>query len=290
MIDMIDDRSGVVKPRSLVFDLLGDYVRHYGGEIRLRALVAIAEELGVAGSTIRVVAGRLRDEGWLDVRKEGRESIYTLTPKLLGTLDVGDRRLFRSEVRPWDGRWSMVIYTVPENDRRTRDQLRKKLAWLGFGPLAPATWICPHDRLEQAATDCADLPSARLDLLTILSSGLASDRALVERCWDLAPLNREYEQFIRAQRQNLARYQQGHLDGATAQAHRIKLLNTYRRFPFRDPDLPPELQPAGWVGDQARDLFLQIHALLLEPAQRHYAEVVARYTPSMQESERRSLR
>ena len=288
MIDMIDDRSGVVKPRSLVFDLLGE-VRHHGGEIRLRALVAMAEELGVAGQTIRVVAGRLRDEGWLDVRREGRESIYTLTPKLLRTLDVGERRLFGSEVRPWDGRWSMVIYTVPEHDRRTRDQLRKKLAWLGFGPLAPATWICPHDRLEQAATDCADLPGARLDLLRILSSGLASDRALAERCWDLAPLNRDYEQFIRAESPNLARYQQGHLDGTTAQAHRITLLNTYRAFPFRDPELPPELQPVGWVGDQARDLFLQIHALLLEPAQRHYDDVVARYTPSIDEGGRSAV-
>lgn len=280
MIDMIDDRSGVVRPRSLVFDLLGDYVRHQGGEIRLRALVAIAEELGVAGSTIRVVAARLRDEGWLDVRREGRESIYTLTPKLLRTLDVGHRRLFESEVGPWGGRWSMVIYTVPENDRRTRDQLRKKLSWLGFGPLAPATWICPHERLERAATDCADLPGARLDLLTILSAGLAADRALVERCWDLEPLNREYEQFIRVQRQNLARYERCHLDGATAQSDRLRLLNEYRQFPFRDPDLPLELQPAGWVGAQARDLFLQIHTLLLKPAQRHYDEVVARYTPS----------
>lgn len=277
---MIDDRSGAVKPRSLVFDLLSDYVRHHGGEIRLRALVALAEELCVAGSTIRVVAARLRDEGWLDVRREGRESVYTLTPKLLHTLDIGRRRLFEPEVRPWDGRWAMVIYTVPENDRRTRDVLRRKLSWLGFGPLAPATWICPHDRLERAATDCADLPNARLDLLTILSSGLDSDRALAQRCWDLAALNQEYAQFILVQRQNLARYEQVPLDGATAQSHRLRLLNEYRQFPFRDPDLPPELQPPGWVGAQARDLFLEIHDLLLEPAQRHYDDVVGRYSLS----------
>jgi DNA-binding transcriptional regulator PaaX len=29
-----------IKPRALIIDLLGDYVRHRGGEIRLKALVA----------------------------------------------------------------------------------------------------------------------------------------------------------------------------------------------------------------------------------------------------------
>ena len=280
MTETVDRRTVASKARELVIDLLGDYSRHHGGEIRLRALVALAEELGVAANTTRVVAGRLREEGLLQVRREGRESIYGLSPHLLRTLEVGARRVFESQVRPWDGRWATVVYTVPVNDRRTRDMLRKKLSWLGFGPLAPATWISPHDLHEQAVAECADLPDACLELLTMTSTGLAADRALVEKCWNLAPLNQEYEQYIGSLRRDFALYRAASLDGAAAHGHRIRLVSAYRDFPHRDPDLPPELHPAGWLGAQARDLFLQVHQLLATPARRHYDDVVALHSPS----------
>ena len=43
-----------VRPRALILGLLGDYVRCGSGEIRLKSLVTISEQLGVAPSTIRV--------------------------------------------------------------------------------------------------------------------------------------------------------------------------------------------------------------------------------------------
>lgn len=280
MTERIDHADGRAMARDLLFDLLGDFARHHGGEIRLRALVALAEEIGVPANTTRVVAGRLREDGWLEVRREGRESIYRLSSRLEHTFDVGDRRVFWSEVRPWDGRWSTVVFTVPANDRRTRDLLRKKLSWLGFGLLAPAVWISPHERFAEVAAECSDLSDARLDLLTMTSAGLAADRDLVERSWDLGPLNEEYARFVEALGRDLARYRRHPLDDATAHAERVRLVGRYRDFPLRDPDLPPELRPPGWLGAEARDLFLEVHALLAVPARRHYVDVVTRLAPA----------
>ena len=42
----------------------------------------------------------------------------------------------------------MVIYAVPEESRAERDRVRRTLTWHGFGPLAAATWISPHPRLD----------------------------------------------------------------------------------------------------------------------------------------------
>ncbi|WP_431521675.1 hypothetical protein [Actinomadura madurae] len=42
--------------------------------------------------------------------------------------------------------------------------MRKELAWLGFGPLAPSTYVCPHDRVQQVVESFAE-PVARLDTL-----------------------------------------------------------------------------------------------------------------------------
>ena len=47
----------------------------------------------------------------------------------------------------------------------------------------------------------------------------------------------------------------------------MKLVHDYRRFPFRDPDLPPELLPEQWSGRVAHDVFLEAHGLLRGPAE-----------------------
>lgn len=261
------------KSRALIFDLLGDWVRVGGGEIRLKALVTLGGQLDISSATMRVTVARMREEGWLDVRREGRESIYLLTRKTLRLLDDGRRRIFCSDPPPWSGEWSMVIYTVPESDRPTREQLRRDLAWLGFGSLAAATWVSPHPLLEQVADVAAALPNARLELVTMRAADVASDRSIAARCWDLEGLNAEYASFIRNLRLELPTYRLP-VEGHEAFAARIRLINAYRHFTYRDPGLPPELQPPGWLGEQARKLFLQAHELLVPTGQKYYETVI----------------
>jgi phenylacetic acid degradation operon negative regulatory protein len=260
--------------RAYIFDLLGDYARVGGGEIKLKALVNLGEKLGISPPTMRVTAARMREEGWLSVRREGREAFYSMTRKTLQLLDEGRRRIFRPAPGPWSGEWSMVIYTVPESDRATREKLRRDLAWLGFGSLAPATWVSPHPALDRVADVGAALPNARLELVTMRATDVAADRSIAERCWDLTELNDEYDAFIRDLRLKLPRYRTGILDGAEVLEARINLVHAYRHFPYRDPSLPAELQPPGWLGEQARVLFNEAHELLLPGSLEYYESVI----------------
>ena len=106
-----------MKPRSIVFDLFGDYVRYRGGSVRLRTLATLMGCFGVGESTVRVAVARLRKEGWFDARHEGRESLYALNAKSLHLLDEGRARIFERVRGEWDRRWYMVIYSVPETQR-----------------------------------------------------------------------------------------------------------------------------------------------------------------------------
>ena len=255
-----------MKARSLVFDLFGDYLRYRGGEVRLRSLVALMACFDVPEPTVRVVATRLRKAGWLASRREGRETIYTLTDAAWRLLDEGRSRIFARATGPWDGRWHMVLYQVPETDRPLREQLRKRLAWLGFGALAPSVWISPQDRTAQVRQHLAEYPAARLDLFSCQSEGPAADRDMAQRAWDLDTLDRDYAVLIEEYRPRLAAYRRGALSGRDALVERMQLVHDYRLFPFRDPDLPPELLPEGWSGRAAHEVFLEAHGLLRAPA------------------------
>ncbi len=94
--------------RSLVFDLFGDYLRYRGGEVRLRDLVMLLGAFDVPEATARVTAARLRKEGWLEARRDGRETVYVLTERAWKLLDEGRGRIFARAPGPWDGRWTMV--------------------------------------------------------------------------------------------------------------------------------------------------------------------------------------
>jgi phenylacetic acid degradation operon negative regulatory protein len=252
----------VVKARSLVFDLFGDYLRYRGGEVRLRSLVSLMGCFDVPEATVRVVVTRLRKEGWLSSRRDGRETVYALTDAAWALLDEGRERIFHRVQGPWDGQWHMVLYSVPEAERGLREQLRKKLAWFGFGPLSSAVWVSPHDRTGLVCEAFADEPAVRLDVFRSRSAGAAADRDIAARCWDLAELDRAYAELLATYGPRLASYRAGELQGADVLVERMNLIHDYRRFPFRDPDLPPELLPEGWNGRRAHEVFLEAHSLL----------------------------
>jgi phenylacetic acid degradation operon negative regulatory protein len=263
-----------MKARSLVFDLFGDYLRYRGGEVRLRTLTALMESFDVPEATVRVVATRLRKEGWLEARRDGRETVYALTGQAWKLLDEGRTRIFARATGPWDGQWRMVVYSVPETERALREQLRKRLTWLGFGPLASGVWLSPHDRAGEVRASFADRPAVRIDTFNARSEGLAADRDMAERAWDLATLDKDYAELLRRYEPRLAGYRAGEPTGRRALVERIGLIHDYRLFPFRDPDLPPELLPDGWSGRAAHEMFLQVHGLLRAPAEAYVDEVL----------------
>lgn len=263
----------VMKPRSLVFDLYGDYVRWHGGEAPLQVVVELLAAFDVPASTTRVVMARLRREGWLEARKTGRTTSYALTDRGWRLLDEGRRRIFERERAPWDRHWRMVIYHVPESDRSARERLRKRLTWLGFGPLAPSTWVSPHSRLDEAAAQLGREGAARLDLLEARSRGVVEDVGMVERAWDLPALHTELVHLHRGYQARLARYAGSPPRGRDALVERISLIADHRRVPYRDPDLPVELLPAGWVGRDVHEMFLEGYRLLAPEAERFYRDV-----------------
>jgi phenylacetic acid degradation operon negative regulatory protein len=262
------------KPRSLILDLFGEYLRFDDASVRLAHLTALLGDFDVSPATVRVTMSRLRREGWFTTARDSRETIYRLSDEMVGVLREGRARIFAPPPPAWDGVWTMVIYQLSEEERQEREQLRKQLAWHGFGPLTTSTWLAAGDHRSVAASLVADLPSGTADVLLCQSNGTDHDRELTTRCWDLDGLAREYAAFIKEHR-TLTR-KAASLKGAKALVARTLLISRYRHFPFRDPMLPVALRPQPWPGNEAHKLFRSLHAELGAEARAYVGGIVGR--------------
>jgi phenylacetic acid degradation operon negative regulatory protein len=260
-----------LKPRALILDLFGDYLRYTGSEVKAGDLVRLLGVFGVESATVRVTLSRLRREQWFTTRRVGRETVYSLTDRITEILDEGRARIFADYNEQWDHTWTTVVYQSGL-ERLTRDQLRKRLSWLGFGPLSASTWISPRDRVAAARTLGSEVSDIDTTIMRSATGDLTEDRALAERCWDLGRINQLYSEFLQAHTRLLDTVDD--LDGAQALIARTSLIASYRHFPFLDPWLPAELQPDDWVGARANVLFRAAHAALAPRACDFVASIV----------------
>lgn len=264
-----------MRARSVVFDIFGDYVRRTGGRISLRQLTPVLGAFGVPADSTQVVMSRLAREGWFTIERNGRTSVYQPSPKGWELLDSGLERIMSGPpTTPWHGRWYMAIFSVPESQRAIRNRLKTELSWLGFGQLAPSTWISAHNRLEEAEQALAAEDSIWFDLFEVEGGGRRTDIERAMICWDLTSLGRDYQAFG-DKCQTLIDEIAPRLVGRDALIQRTELIHEYRRFPFRDPGLPPELLPPDWPAFNAHQLFIQAFNILEPEALRHFQSITS---------------
>lgn len=267
-----------LRPKQMIFTIYGDYVRHAGGSIWVGSLIRLFARLDLSEQSVRSTILRMTRGGWLQSERVNHKSFYSLTPEGTQLLHEGAARIFHLESSPaqWDGNWRLVAYSIPEAARDKRDRLRRELGYLGFGPLTSALWISPHDlraQIEQLANALG--LNGCLEIYTATHDGFSDSRALVARVWDLPGINAQYARFIDQYQSQYAecRARLSALEPGECFVRRFRVIHQYRRFPFVDPQLPPELLPADWHGVQAARLFQDYHTLLADKATAFFQSV-----------------
>jgi phenylacetic acid degradation operon negative regulatory protein len=268
--------------QDLVFTLYGDYIRHRGGEAWTGSLIELLGLLGLSKQAVRSTLSRMSRKGWLKSSRSGRHSYYAQTSRLLALLEEGAQRIFYPRHDPWEGRWYLLTYSIPESKRALRRNLRKRLLWLGFGALHQATWISPRDLRPEVRKIVDSLNiHAYVELFTAEHCGFSTDEEIVARCWNLEELNDYYADFITrytpAFQECQARLMAGDsFDLAECFVQRFMLVHEYRSSLYVDPNLPRALLPEDWLGHRATLLFQQYRDLLTEKADGFVDAVLAR--------------
>lgn len=273
------------QPQRLLTTLLGDYWFQRPEHLPSGALVALLEEFDITAPSARAAVRRVADRGLLATSRQGRVVAYGLPPRGQEVLVTHMRRLFAfgANTPEWDGRWTMVAFSVPEGDRDARRALRDGLRRHHFAPLFDAVWVSPYDRGNEILVLADELGIDSVSVLRGEEVSRATVEAAVPGSFELEALADRYCGFLARYRSRWEAMDPSTAAPAQALRLRTEIVTDWRVFPGVDPDLPTELLPAGWPRDEARALVVDVYNSLGARAERRFREIVARFDPESAE-------
>lgn len=167
---------------------------------------------------------------------------------------LGGRNPIQQWQRPWDGRWRMVLFDVPETRREVRIRFWRYLRRCGFGYLQNSVWITP-DSLEtaRAVIQSESVDTGALMLMEGRPCGGETDEHIVGGAWDFSAINSRYELLIDHLKKPPTRNANGSVRGWQQREREL-----WNRAVHRDPLLPRTLLPASYLGETAWKLRCRI--------------------------------
>ncbi|MEM7709872.1 MAG: PaaX family transcriptional regulator C-terminal domain-containing protein [Pseudomonadota bacterium] len=220
MTDDIARESGDERPRrtwSLIVTVMGDLTHERGGSVDGPVLRAILDVLGANAQAVRTALHRLRADGWIETKRDGRISRHRLSPRALAETRAAAARVYGPEA-PMPKVWSLITAGTSDG---TSARLGAGL-YLRAGPLAGDPGL-EGTRLRLSGTQQD----------TLWPADLREDCAALEA--QLATT----EQAQRRTPEDIA-------------AQRALIVHDWRRIVLRAPALPDILGPPDWRGASTR--------------------------------------
>jgi phenylacetic acid degradation operon negative regulatory protein len=253
------------RSRTVLVTFLGAIVREMGNWMPTTGTIELLARLGVDASNVRTAVFRLRKRGWLVAENRQGHRGYALTAGALEALAEGDEVIWHAR-EPADLRdgWCVINFSIPEQARARRHQLRAHLTALGFGNIGSAVWIAPARMVPAAQRAVAELD---LTASCMIFAGAYVDgpdlASVVRDGWDLDEIDRRYRAFIERYEGEAARLEAaGQVDEVEAFVTYLAVIDHWRKLPFRDPGLPREVLGDGWAGPDAVALFSRLVTMI----------------------------
>lgn len=255
-----------LRPQSVLLTVFGDYVSDQGEAVSAGSVIELLDLVGVGAFATRATLTRMVKRGLLQRATAGRQAYFGLTDFGRRTVLDGRSRAQASDVvdRRWDGRWTFVSFSFPQDSQRARHQLRSRLTWAGFGMVQGGLWATPRK------VDVVDLLSD-LGVLKFVNAFRGEPLApteteqMVAQCYDLESLRCGYDAFLKRWQHLAEADTPDESDPLTA---RILLTTDWLLMLRDDPRLPVQLLPSAWPALPALALHRTLQRRLRRPAER----------------------
>jgi len=272
--DDIDARPG--STTSLLLTIIGGSLRAQGRWMPSAVFVELMETIDIPAARTRTALTRLKAKGMLVAETRGGVAGCFLPDTAIPVLEREDARIDQPRLMTDDERWFVLSFSVPEEDRAVRHQLKRRLKWIGCGSVAGALWIGPAHLVTEAEEIVEDLDLVGRVTVFMVDElrGATEPRVAVARWWDLDTIRALHDDFLDAHKSSLDAFR---VDPTPRNAFRTwtRALDAWRPITGIDPGLPASVMPEDWPGARSIPLFLELRELLAGPAMR-YVESLSR--------------
>lgn len=198
--------------------------------------------------TFQQAFNRLRRKGLIETVKEQAYFKPQITAD--GQKRLGEIIPTYKIKRIWDNRIYLITYDVAEERRSDRDILREMLKRIGCAYLQNSVWLTPYNPrgVLESFVEEHNLHGSIIvsDTGTNGAVGGESIKGLITRVYNLDNLNKDYSVFLKE------------FSGSRKNAPKESIAFHYLSLLSRDPQLPFELLPSAWLGDEAYALYDEV--------------------------------
>lgn len=230
----------------ITFGILNSLVDVVLLEIKLLGHIAGGEKITISNLQ-RVLNEEL---GVSPKRSVSRAHTYARERGLIskqGTLTLaGEEKLHKtlSPYQPltrWNGNWTFVAFDIQEKMRSKRSVLRAYLQKWKFGKLQNSVWVSVRDATQELTAFCKIYHIFPPHVLFWKAKNVGMDpKEAAEYIWNLEKLDQRYGEYTK-------KYQKG-IDAFAG-------IFAFLAIAQDDPQLPPELLPPHWNGEEAFCLY-----------------------------------
>ena len=118
------------------------------------AIGLVAPNVLQAMNKLGIISNKRQDEiTRSSASKLVKKGLLKFNGKYYELSEDGERRLRQFELygyklikpKKWDGKWRVIIFDIPEEKKKVRDQIRRLFVSAGLIRLQDSVWVYPHD-------------------------------------------------------------------------------------------------------------------------------------------------
>ena len=240
--ELIADLVGLGKLRvwSVIVSILGDLLRDRGDAISAADLAQITSRMGIKPDASRVAIHRLKNDGWITVKRSGRHRHYLLSEYGFGETEAARPRIYSPSL-PRMGRQFVIV--TPPGARSSPDGVGTENRESGFQQIGPRIFLT------------TERPQGMGEEFLVLKIDAAMVPDWLKQI--LCPPGR-LETYQRMHRvlENTVGLLAGSVEvsGTDATVLRILVIHRWRQIILNHPDLPGQFFPEEWPGASCREL------------------------------------